>query len=221
MIELSPRLETIFEMVPKSVVADVGSDHGKLIISLVERGVAIKGYAIENKKGPYTTMLNAIRKSGLFDKITPLLSDGISDLPSDVSTVVLAGLGGATIIDILNEHPEKLHHVSTIIVDAHSMIKEVREFICENGYVIADEKIVKEDDIYYEIVKFVRSEQAIYSEEDFEYGPILRQEKGILFKEKYERRAKQIEEIMDTNSLPESRVLALKSELEKIRSVIE
>ena len=53
MIKLSKRLKIIFDMVPKSVVADIGSDHGKLMIALVEAGIVSKGYAVENKEGPF------------------------------------------------------------------------------------------------------------------------------------------------------------------------
>ena len=48
-IKISKRLETIAAMVPKSVVADIGSDHGKLMIELFNSGKITKGYAVENK----------------------------------------------------------------------------------------------------------------------------------------------------------------------------
>ena len=142
-------------MVPSGVVADVGSDHGKLIISLFEGGVISKGYAIENKKGPYSRLVKAIEDSGCKEHIIPMLSDGISELPSDVDIVILAGMGGTNIIDILKAHPGKLKNVRTIIVDAHNAIPEMRKAICKLGYVIADEDIVLDAGKYYEIIKFV------------------------------------------------------------------
>ena len=39
---LSKRLETIKSMCPKGTIADIGADHGKLIISLVEDGIQPK-----------------------------------------------------------------------------------------------------------------------------------------------------------------------------------
>ncbi len=219
-MNLSLRLKTIYDMVPRGCTADVGSDHGKLIIALAEDDVIPKGYAIENKKGPYSTLVENINKHGMNGKIVPLFSDGISELPSDCYTLVLAGMGGGTIIDILSKK-EKLHNVSTIIVDAHSMIKEVREFVCQElGYNISDEKIIKEDDIYYEIVKFTRSERPAYSEEDYEYGPILRKEKDLLFIEKYEARIKEIDNLLTLGALPEARINSLEGEKEKIRGII-
>ena len=43
MIRLSKRLKIIHDMVPNSVVADIGSDHGKLMIALVQSGKVTKG----------------------------------------------------------------------------------------------------------------------------------------------------------------------------------
>ena len=110
-MKLSKRLQAIYDMVPNGVVADIGSDHGKLIISLFQNGIISKGYAIENKKGPYSRLVKAIEDSGCSDSIVPMFSDGISELPSDVDTIVIAGMGGFNIIEILKAHPLKLKNV--------------------------------------------------------------------------------------------------------------
>ena len=41
-MKLSKRLQTIYDMVPKGLAADVGADHGKLIISLFKRMTSLK-----------------------------------------------------------------------------------------------------------------------------------------------------------------------------------
>lgn len=218
MIVLSKRLKCIYDMVPNTVVADIGADHGKLIISLADNKRIVKGYAVENKKGPYNRLLKAVINSGLEDEVIPLLSDGLADLPPTVKTIILAGLGGHTIIDILRKNIEKLHHIDAIIIDAHTANKAVREFVCQNGYVIAEEKMVKEDNIFYEIIKFIRAGRAIYSDEDFEFGPILSEEKSALFKEKCQERIKEIDSILEKNNLPQQRIQQLLSEKQRIRN---
>ena len=101
MIKLSERLQIIHDMVPKSVVADIGSDHGKLMVALVESKTITKGYAVENKEGPFERLRNNLIRYHVSDKITPLFSDGIKDITRDVSTIVIAGMGGQTIVNIL------------------------------------------------------------------------------------------------------------------------
>ena len=220
MTYLSPRLQAIYSMVPKGMCADIGADHGKLMIALFEGGIITHGYAVENKKGPYNRLLKALKEKHLENDIVPLFSDGIKDLPEAVHTIVVAGMGGNLIVDILKKYPNKTKQVNTIIVDAHTAIPKVRDEICKLGFVIADEKIVREDDIFYEIIKFVRADKAIYGDSDIEFGPILRNEKCATFKEKYENRIDEIDRLLKNKSLPKERVDELSREKERIQSVL-
>lgn len=218
---LSLRLKTIYDMVPYSVTADIGSDHGKLMIALFNDGRIPKGYAIENKKGPYDRLVKALTEANIEEDVVPLFSDGITDLPISVGTIVLAGMGGDNILKILLDHPEKLKHVQTIIIDAHTNTPKLRKEISDMGFVIADEKMVEEDGIYYEIIKFIKSDVAYYNEQDIEFGPILRKEQSALFKQKYEARIKEIEYLLNNKSLPENKINVLSNEKERIISIIQ
>ena len=219
-MKLSKRLQAIYDMVPNGVTADIGSDHGKLIISLFQNGIISKGYAIENKKGPYDRLVKAINDSGCAESVIPMFSDGISELPSDVDTIVIAGMGGFNIIEILKAHPQKLKNVRTIIVDAHNAIPEMRKQICYMGYVIADEDIVNDSGKYYEIVKFVAGQCAYLDDSDYEFGPVLRHEKSLTFKEKYESRIGEIDNLLSTKKLSSERISDLDKEKERIRRVL-
>ena len=218
---LSKRLQAIYDMVPFAVTADIGSDHGKLMIALFNDARIPKGYAVENKKGPYDRLVKALTEAKISDEVIPLFSDGITDLPTSVSTIVLAGMGGDTILKILNDHPEKLKLVQTIIIDAHTNTPKLRKEISDMGFVIADERIIEEDGIYYEIIKFIRSDVAFYSEKDLEFGPILRKEQSSLFKQKYEARIKEIEYLLNNKALPENKVNVLCEEKCRIKSIIQ
>ena len=202
------------------VVADVGSDHGKLIISLFQEHKIKKGYAIENKSGPYSKIYKEIESNKLLNNVIPMFSDGISELPPIVETVVIAGMGGNTIIEILKAHPLKLKNVKTIIVDAHCNVPEVRKEVSKLGYVIEDEDIIEEDGIYYEIIKFMAGECAFLDDPDIEFGPKLRIEKSLTFKAKYQSRIDDINRLLDKKTLPPSRENELYQEKEKIQSIL-
>ena len=217
---LSERLSTIYKMVPKGVAADIGADHGKLIIALFEGGIISHGYAVENKKGPYNRLVKALKEKGLLEDIIPLFSDGIKDLPNMVHTVIIAGMGGNLIVNILKKYPAKTKQIDTLIIDAHNASPKVREEVCKLGFVIADEKMVREDDIFYEIIKFVRADVASYGENDIEFGPILRQEKSAIFKAKYENRIHEIDNLLNNKNLPESRINELNKERERIKRIL-
>ena len=217
---LSDRLQAIYKMVPKGVAADIGADHGKLMIALFEGGIVSHGYAVENKKGPYGRLVKALTEKGIENDIVPLFSDGIKDLPPAVHTVIIAGMGGNLIVNILKKYPEKTKQISTLIVDAHNAIPKVRDEVCKMGFVIADEKMVREADIFYEIIKFVRADVAFYGDNDLEFGPILRQEKSATFKEKYESRLSEIDKLLKNKNLPKARVEVLTKEKRRIQSIL-
>ena len=217
---LSERLQAIYKMVPKGVAADIGADHGKLMIALFEGGIVTHGYAVENKKGPYNRLVKALTEKGIEEDIVPLFSDGIKDLPEIVHTVIIAGMGGNLIIDILKKYPKKTEQIKTLIIDAHTCIPKVREEVSKLGFVIFDEKMVREDGVFYEIIKFVRADIATYGEKDIEFGPILRNEKSATFKEKYEGRINEIDRLLANKNLPKARIEQLSKEKEKIQSIL-
>ena len=97
----------------------------------------------------------------------------------------------------------------------------MREEISKLGYSIAEEKIIKDEDVFYEIIKFIKSDAAFYSDKDLEFGPILRQEKSATFKEKYQNRINEIDNILKNHDkLPESRIQQLTSEKAKLQGVL-
>ena len=218
---LSERLSLIHDMVDSDVLMDVGSDHGKLIISLVKDKKIKFGYAIENKTGPYNRLVENIQKENLLDKITPLFSDGITDLKNDVDTVVIAGMGGFTMLGILEAHKEKLKNVKHIIVDPHNAIKDVRKGLVNLGFSIADENIIYEDDIYYEIIDFVPG-KAEYSEEEYYFGPVLIKKRDKAFLTKWAERIDEIDSILDyhMDDISEERKASLQEERERILNIL-
>lgn len=191
-MKLSSRLKTVYDMVPKGIAYDVGSDHGKLIISLIENNKINFGYAGENKIGPYNRLKSEIDKSSKKANIKALLNDGINDLPKDVNILLICGMGGTLINDILNKNKQNLIKVEHIIVDAHNAIKDVRVNLINLGYKIYEEKIILEKDIFYEIIHFIKGQSEDLNELEIEYGPILLKDKSKTFIDKWNKRLEEI-----------------------------
>lgn len=218
-MKLSLRLQTVYEMVPNGIVYDVGSDHGKLIISLVENDKIHFGYAGENKIGPYSRLKEEINKSNKKDKIKPLLNDGINDLPLDVNVLTICGMGGNLINKILNTNKQHLKNVEHIIIDAHNAIKDVRINLNNLGYKILEEKIVLDKDVFYEIIHFVKDKAYEMDALDYEYGPILRKEKNDTFMQKWHKRLNEINNLLAKLDDKE-RIEELKNEAERINKIL-
>ena len=164
------RLRTIAKFVkPGEKVADVGADHGILELLLISRKTNNEVVAIENKKGPYE-----ILKENLIGikNIRLSLSDGLTAVDKNVDTVVIAGMGGINIVNILKEYPEKVRKLDKIIVDPHRDNKLVRTYLTqEMGYKITHEKIVRENEKFYVITVFENKPTKIeYDLDSLEFG---------------------------------------------------
>lgn len=169
------RLQTIAQLVPKgSIVADIGTDHAQLPLFLREQSISPKVYAIDNKPGP---LRQAYHNTKGVDGIILVLANGIEQLSDDVTTLVLAGMGGRTIVDILASIPG---HVETILVSAHVAMPLVRETLVAKGFAIDAETLVEEAAELYEITRFIRG-SAVYSKADLVCGPLLRREQPPLW----------------------------------------
>ena len=165
-MKISDRLKTIASFVKEHAnVADVGADHGLLEIYLLENQIVDSILAIENKSGPFN-----ILKNNLEDYDVKLsLSDGISNIDDKVDTLVIAGMGGILITNILKAHQDKLTNVKQIVVDAHRDYELVRREITALGYYIEKEKIVYENDTYYFVISFLKGHKN-YSDVEYEWG---------------------------------------------------
>ena len=179
-MKLSQRLLTIASLIKEgAVVADIGADHGMLSIYLIENNIAKKVFAVENKIGPFSILEKNSKK---YPEISVSFSDGISQIPDDVDTVVIAGMGGILISDILKKNEEKLKNVKYIIIDAHRDLSLVRETLQNLGYEFEKEVLIKEG-VFYNVMGVKRGTVKL-SPSDLEFGYHINQDP--LFKE-YQR----------------------------------
>lgn len=154
--------------------ADIGSDHGFLIEILLENGFKHHLLGVENKVGPYKnlekTFLDLTKK---YDNVRISLSDGLNEVDENYSTIVLAGMGFNNIKTIIENNTKKLNHINRFVIDCHTEINKVRSFFVNLGYEIEDEMVVYEDEIYYDLISFVKSNKSQnYSSLELKYGPI-------------------------------------------------
>ena len=166
---VSTRIKTIGDFIkPGEIVVDVGADHGLLELYLLAKSPNIFVTAVENKVGPYKILEASLR--GLKNaKLS--LSDGITSVSKDTTTVIIAGMGGLNIKNILEAYPEKVKRLKKIVIDAHRDIKIARKTIVDYGFKINYEKIVYEQEKFYIVIEFLRAnEPQKYSDEVLEFG---------------------------------------------------
>lgn len=220
-LKLSKRLQAIYDMVPQSnVLADIGSDHALLPIALVLNGKVTRAYASEVNEGPYEATVKNIEKHGVSNYVEAVLSDGISELGKDVNTVSICGMGGSLIADILEKDINKLEAVTTLVLQPNNNEENVRIWLMNNGFEIVFEKLIEEDDRFYEIIKAVRG-TSNYSKEELFFGPVLLKEKSDIFVNKWNKQRNYLIGVMkNINDKESSNYKLLEYMVELINKVI-
>ncbi len=209
-MKIAERLRAIASLVPDgAIIADIGSDHGLLLDYLLSLGRIGKGYATDNKDGPYRRLLTHFHNE---PRIQTYLADGLALLPHDVDTIVISGMGGTLINRILTDGRPALGRVKCIVISPHQQVAEVRQTMMNLGYRIEEELIVAEDGQFYEAMRFVRG-TVEYSKNELLYGPLnLARHTPELIKH-MKARLETIERLLQKN-LPESRLEPLRKEKE-------
>lgn len=155
MVELSRRLMTIATFVkPGSRIADIGTDHGFLPIYLVQRGVISHAVAMDIRKGPLDRAREHIQETGLTEVIETRLSDGLEKLNAgEADTVIIAGMGGPLILEILERGMKVVPTIGRFILSPQSDWNGFRKGIRRLGFVQCREEMVYEDGKYYLITE--------------------------------------------------------------------
>ena len=199
---------------PGNVLADVGTDHGYVPISLVQRKKIPRAIAMDINKGPLQRACEHIAEFQLEELIETRLSDGVNKLKvGEVDSILIAGMGGELVIHILSEGMEVCRNAKELILQPQSELEKVRQFLREKKFKILDEDMIIEDGKYYPMMKVVPvdedefwdciSEEAIRA--CYMYGPLLLKNGNPSLRKYLVKQHKQLDKILkELNNLPES-----------------
>lgn len=149
-ISLSPRLKMCCDFVaPGSRIADVGCDHGYLSIYLILQGIARSAIAADIKQMPLLSAKRNAKKYGVEDKMEFYLSDGVQSLPRDFDALVCAGVGGDTMVSILEAAPWLKDERYRVVLQCQSKTHLLRRYLSENGWRIYRERLTRDGKFLY------------------------------------------------------------------------
>ncbi|MGN1442797.1 MAG: tRNA (adenine(22)-N(1))-methyltransferase [Acutalibacteraceae bacterium] len=215
-IRLDSRLACVASLVKKSdCVIDVGTDHAYLPAFLLQNKVCQSAYACDVKKGPLENARETIKNCGLEKKIETVLSDGLDSVtPQKNCCVVLAGMGGILISEILMRAKWLLDESIQIVAQPMSHAEQVRKFFFENGFEITEEKTVADSrHVYLALTAVYTGERTEYTEGQLYYGKLFENEgetTHLYLKRQYDRLKKRYDAICSDENYQEE-ILTLKA----------
>ncbi|MDE5855244.1 MAG: class I SAM-dependent methyltransferase, partial [Ruminococcus sp.] len=134
---LDKRLQMCADMISgKGIVCDVGTDHAYLAVELIKSGKCEKVIASDVKEGPLESAHKTVEKYDVSDKVELVLSDGLENINLDgVTDIVIAGMGGETIVNILENYfwENSLENIR-LILQPMSKPESLRKFLYNLGY---------------------------------------------------------------------------------------
>lgn len=176
-IVLSERLQAVVDMVPPcGTMADIGCDHGKAAVALLQAGKAEHAVCGDISAASLDKARALARESELEAAILLRVGDGLAVLqPDEADAAVIAGMGGLLIANMLKEGAGRAPGV--LVLSPNRDAAAVRQTLTALGYRIADETLICEAGHFYPIILALRGKCAELSETEAEFGPVLLKKK--------------------------------------------
>lgn len=153
---LDSRLQSCFDLVGgEGIVCDVGTDHALLAAELISSGKCSRVIASDIKEGPLEAASRTVEKYGVAGQVSLVLSNGLESVPLDgVSDVVIAGMGGETIADIVGRALEGDVSCENIrwILQPMTKPEHLRKMMYELGLQITEERAIADGDKLYVVM---------------------------------------------------------------------
>lgn len=187
---MPPRLAAIAELVPPGQpLADVGTDHALLPLWLLHRGIIPSAVATDIHEAP----LERTRKSlGVVPGLKLLLCDGLDGVePDEAKTIVIAGLGGENIADIVSRAPW-CRDGHTLLLQPMSKAEVLRRALHEMGYSILRERLVEDNRHVYPILTVFGGREEAYADAEYYTGRFAFLGEDTLFSEHLERQIRRV-----------------------------
>lgn len=177
---MSSRLEMIASFVTQGRgVADIGTDHAILPIILRRRGY--KGYIVAGdiNEGPLKKAERGLLEAEIYD-VELKLCNGLESIDgSRIDTIVVAGMGGDTIIGILDrglyDMPEWADRSDYKLI-LHPVTKPeiLRYWLVNNGFRISGENYIEDNGILCQIICAEPGESEKYMDSELYVGKLER-----------------------------------------------
>lgn len=158
------RIRAIVDACPPAVrVCEVGYDRGLILWSILETRPGVPGLGVEVQ--PESRTATPVPAT-LVDRVELRTGDGLDPITAaeaDGMGVILAGLGGRTIAEILERRPALTRRLAWVLTCPSHLEADVRPAMTRLGLGITDERLVEDRGRFYEIV--------VARPEDRELGP--------------------------------------------------
>ncbi|CEO20688.1 tRNA (adenine(22)-N(1))-methyltransferase [Paraclostridium sordellii] len=186
-MKLTDRLLKIASLVGENKkIADIGTDHGYIPVYLLNNNKIDYAILADVNKGPLENARKEVKHNKLENKVDLRLGSGLEVLKiNEVDEIIIAGMGGILISELLNVKKDVSQSAEKLILQPMQAQNELRKYLYNNGYEIINEVLVKEDFRIYEIIetKYTGKNTEVKDDIYYEVGKKLIENKDDLLEE--------------------------------------
>ena len=134
-------------------VIDIGTDHGLVPLYLAKNGISSDILATDIS-APSLQKLEDKLDDELRKQISTKVTDGFKGIEKDDNQVaVIAGMGGNTIIEIIDQSLDFAKNLDYLILASNIASETLRSYLIQNGFYIERDFLTFENKKYYDILK--------------------------------------------------------------------
>ncbi len=150
------RLSTAAQLIaPCEAIADIGADHGKLSLFLLYTKKCRHVYVTDISRKSLNKAQALFARNHFDDKASFICDDGLNALRNAaVQAVVICGMGGKKISEIL-QNGERFLNKASLILSPQTDAGFLRETICSISYRIDEEILVVSQKRFYTVLRCV------------------------------------------------------------------
>lgn len=151
-ILLTPRLQRLASQVPKGAnFVDVGTDHARLPVWLIEQGILTTAIATDIREGPLERARWTAGRHKVTEQISFRLGNGLEKVrEAEADVIAIAGMGGETIADILAAAPWTAQAGKLLLLQPMTAVPDLRQWLVAHSFTIQSERLVQEGDTLYD-----------------------------------------------------------------------
>lgn len=145
---LSWRLQQAIDFLPVcQVIADIGCDHGYAGLALLQQGKAKRVIACDISAPSLEKARRLFVRYGREKQVDFFVCDGLARA-SGAQAALLAGMGGHTMVQILQKDVEIAHALERLVLQPSDSVDVLRSFLARSGYAIEQETILRDGRLY-------------------------------------------------------------------------
>ena len=184
-MKLSRRLQATADLIPSDVsVADVGSDRGELSYYLLEQEKIPRAILSDLSKHSLQRAKDLFRGTRYESRTDFRVGPGLEVYaPGEMKYAVMAGMGGKTIVKILEDTPAVLQSLEGIVLQAMGNSENVRRCLERQRFTIDEEILLWEDGHFYTMIRALPGKAEPLTEEEIFAGPCLLRRKDPILKD--------------------------------------